>query len=69
MAQLFPDNDHYRKIVEKAANDILFRSKTPKGLLFDDKISKWGSLRYAANWAFFLMGAAKLNPPLERSTG
>ena len=69
MAQLFPDNEHYRSIVEKSANELLFHPKTPKGLLFNEKISKWGSLRYASNWAFFLMGAARLNPPLERASG
>ena len=68
MAQLFPKNDDYRAIVEKSANELLFHAKTPKGLLFNEKISKWGSLRYAANWAFFLFGAARLDPPLERAT-
>ena len=33
-------------------------------MLFDQQISKWGSLRYASNWAFFLLGAARLEPRL-----
>ena len=66
MAQLFPDDPVYREKVEEEANKLLTTHfKTPKGLLFNQKISKWGSLRYASNWAFFLMGAARLSPPLE----
>ena len=35
---------------------------------FNEKISKWGSLRYASNYALFLFGAARLEPKLERAS-
>ena len=65
MAKLFPEDPKYMAIVEKEANKLLENhNKTKKGLLFDIKISKWGSLRYASNWAFFLLGASRLTPSL-----
>ena len=67
MAKLFPSNVDYRSKVEEEADKLLTHHRTPKGLLFNKEISKWGSLRYAANWAFFLFGAARLEPRLERS--
>ena len=67
MAKLFPSNVDYRSKVEEEADKLLTHHRTPKGLLFNKEISKWGSLRYAANWAFFLSGAARLEPRLERS--
>ena len=67
MAKLFPSNVDYTSKVEKEADKLLTHHKTPKGLLFNREISKWGSLRYAANWTFFLFGSAHLEPRLERS--
>ena len=65
MAQIFKDDESYRKNVAREADALIIKhNKTPKGLLFNPEISKWGSLRYASNWAYFLLGAARLDPPL-----
>lgn len=65
MAKLFPEDEMYVKIVQEEADKLLTdHFKTPKGLLFNQKISKWGSLRYASNWAFFLLGASRIEPRL-----
>ena len=65
MAQIFKDDESYRKNVAREADSLIIKhNKTPKGLLFNPEISKWGSLRYASNWAYFLLGAARLDPPL-----
>ena len=65
MAQIFKEDESYRKNVAREADALIIKhNKTPKGLLFNPEISKWGSLRYASNWAYFLLGAARLDPPL-----